>query len=78
MANKTSLLTVTDQGEIELITDDQAVIHKARQARANQAVTSFVYSTGEEEEIINGRITWMSEDPRFRFAVLAEEAGEGP
>lgn len=75
---RTTLLTITDQGEIELMTDDTAVMHKVRQAHTSKAVTSFVYSAGAAEEIINGRVTWLNEEPRFRFAVLAEEAGEGP
>lgn len=71
----TIFLTMTDRGEVELMTDNPAVMGKARQDHAAGADNrTFVYRDGEDEGTVTGRVTWLNEEPNFRFAVLPDEA----
>lgn len=71
----TIYLTMTDRGEVELMTDDPAVMAKARQDHSSAAENrTFVYRDGEDEGTVTGRVTWLNEEPTFRFAVMPDEA----
>jgi len=58
-----------NSGEIEIVTQDPAVQHKASQARLNQTPTDFVYWTGGDDEIVEGIVTSIRDDEPFRFSV---------
>jgi hypothetical protein len=56
-------------GEVEIVTHDPAVQHKAAQARLNQNVIDFVFWNGDSDEIIEGKVTSCRSEEPFRFAV---------
>jgi hypothetical protein len=58
--------------EIEILTHDPAVQHKAGQAWLNAAILDFVFWNGESEEIIEGKVTSCRSDEPFRFTVKRE------
>ena len=60
-------LDATD--EVELITHDHAVAHKAEQARINRKHVNFVFWNGEAEEIVEGMVTFFRNEDPVRFAV---------
>lgn len=59
-------------GEVEIVTHDPAVQHKASEARLNQTVLDFVFWNGDGEEIIEGKVTSCRSEEPFRFAVKAQ------
>jgi hypothetical protein len=65
----TTLLAITGNGQVKLTTEDEVVIHKAKIAKQNGVVKSFLYWTGSEVEIVKGHVTWILVKPTFRFAV---------
>lgn len=73
---KTRLEAVTENGELLLETEDPSVQRKAEEA--SDEIKSFVYWTGQAEEIVNGHVTARLGGKPFRFTVLAEEATLGP
>ena len=72
--NSTVFMTLTDRGEVELMTRNFAVMAQARAAREAGKPENFTYSTGEGERTVQGCVTWLNETPRFRFAVLPRNA----
>ncbi len=55
--------------EVEIVTHDPAVEHKATQARLNKTIVDFVFWNGDSDEIIEGEVTSCSAGEPFRFAV---------
>jgi len=74
MTAQTTLLTVTEDGGVELETDDDAVMHKARAAFRDGDSKTFVYVTPTEELTVTGRVTEVQEIGQFRFTVLPQQA----
>jgi hypothetical protein len=72
----TRLQGVTADGDLLLVTEDQAVQEKA--LLAGSEVRSFVYWTGAENEIVNGRVMAVMPTVPFQFTVRPEAADEGP
>lgn len=75
-AHRTRLSDVLAGGEVELIAEDEAVIHKARQACGRQDETkSFVFWDGIEERTVTGTVSSITEGSPFRFAVRPDRNG---
>lgn len=74
--HRTRLSDMRPGGEVELIAEDEAVIHKARQARGRQDETkSFVFWDGVEERTVTGTVSSVTEGSPFRFAVRPDQNG---
>lgn len=39
---------------------------------------SFVYQLESGETTVTGKVTWLNEEPTFRFAVMPEDADDLP
>jgi len=63
-------------GEVELIAEDDAVIHKARQACGRSGeMKSFVFWDGQYERTVTGTVARITEGTPFRFCVRPDENG---
>ena len=73
--HQTRLSDTLPSGALELIAQDDAVIHKAKQACAARDSKSFVFWDGTEERTVTGTVLTVSEGTPFRFSVQPDENG---
>ena len=74
--HRTRLNDTLAGGDVELASEDDAVIHKARQACGKaDAVKSFVFWDGREERTVTGTVCAIHEGKFFRFSVRPNENG---
>lgn len=74
--HRTRLGDSLPNGEVELIAEDEAVVHKARQACGRSDETkSFVFWDGQDERTVTGTVLRISDGTPFRFCVRPDENG---
>jgi hypothetical protein len=56
-------------GEVEIVTYDLPVQHKAIQAQSNQKIIHFVFWNGDADGIVEGIVTSCHSEEPFRFVV---------
>lgn len=73
MANHpTRLSKLLPTGDVQIVTEDEAVAHKAMQAQTSGLAVDFVFWAGASEEIIKGKVTSYDSAEPFTFIVRSE------
>jgi hypothetical protein len=65
-------------GEVEIVTHDEAVVHKATQAQLSGLTVDFVFWANESDEIVEGKVMSCGSADPFTFIVRSEMKNETP
>ena len=74
MPNHPTRLHQRSAAQIEIVTHDIAVQHKALRAHLKSEIIDFVFWNGDADEIVEGKVTAYHLEEPFRFTVKRELA----